>query len=458
VIERSWQLNSSILSVSFHPRQPWIAVASKDHRVEIWDVFQEKPLQVIASTENANLVTFSPDGQRLAIASHTNITSIWPIDDLMDNEATSPLSELRGHSDVITSISFSSDGKRLVSLSQDESIRLFDVDLGYELFRLDSDKGTNGIVKFSADGKSIVRTLPGNFSTWSIASDVQLADQSAIQSTKAWHLSEAVTSARNGDQFAAAFHRGWLIQLDPEERSHFRHRSDASMLLGNFAAAEQDMLRCDQNKTDLEHRRLLGDLARIYIHQAKWPEYDAICQRLDIAFRDSNDPAELNTLLWFCALGNNTSVNTSDAMKRLDSLMANPKLIKHEYLNTLALCEYRNRNYTRAIHLARESEKLLKGAPSPSDWLIISLSFARLSENRIGWLPKVIKDQIRSWNLSRYWLNAEKHMRLVDAWMDEKSDEHKTIKKRKKESSLVLTIELPHLRKEWEAISHSPND
>jgi hypothetical protein len=49
-------------------------------------------------------------------------------------------------------------------------------------------------------------------------------------------------------------------------------------------------------------------------------------------------------------------------------------------------------------------------------------------------------------------------MRLVDAWMDEKSDEHKTIKKRKKESSLVLTIELPHLRKEWEAISHSPND
>ena len=458
VIERSWQLSSSILSVSFHPRRPWIAVASKDHRVEIWDVFQEKPLQVIASTENANLVTFSPDGQRLAIASQTNITSIWPIDDLMDNEATSPLSELRGHSDVITSISFSSDGKRLVSLSQDESIRLFDVDLGYELFRLDSDKGTNGIVKFSADGKSIVRTLPGNFSTWSIASDVQLADQSAIQSTKAWHLSEAVTSARNGDQFAAAFHRGWLIQLDPEERSHFRHRSDASMLLGNFAAAEQDMLRCDQNKTDLEHRRLLGDLTRIYIHQEKWPEYDAICQRLDIAFRDSNDPAELNTLLWFCALGNNTSVNTSDAMKRLDSLMANPKLIKHEYLNTLALCEYRNRNYTRAIHLARESEKLLKGAPSPSDWLIISLSFARLSENRIGWLPKVIQDQIRSWNLSRYWLNAEKHMRLVDAWMDEKSDEHKTIMKRKKESSLVLTIELPHLRKEWEAISHSPKD
>jgi hypothetical protein len=279
-----------------------------------------------------------------------------------------------------------------------------------------------------------------------------------MQSSKAWHLSEAVTSARNGDHFAAAFHRGWLTQLDPEEKSHFRHRSDARMLLGDFANAEQDLLQCDQNKTDLAHRRLLGDLARIYIHQERWPEYEAICQRLDIAFRDSNDPAELNTLLWFCALGNNISVNTSDARKRLDSLMANPKLLKHEYLNTLALCEYRNRNYTQAIYLARESEKLLKGAPSPSDWMIIALSFARLSENRIGWLPNAIQDQIRNWNLSRYWLNAEKHMRLVDAWMDEKSDEYKTVKKRKKDSSLVLKIELPHLRKEWEAMSHSPKD
>lgn len=456
VIERSWQLNSNVVSVAFHAIQPWIAVATKEREVEIWDVFKEKPLQRIASTQNSNLVTFSPDGRRLAIASHNNITSIWPVDDLIHNRATSPLSDLCGHSDVITSISFSSDGKRLVSLSQDESIRLFDVDLGYELFRLDSDKGTNGIVKFSADGNSIVRTLPGNFSTWSIASDVQLDEQIALQTTKAWHLSEAVKSTKNGDHFAAAFHRSWLILTEPEEKSHFRFRADASMLLGEFAAAEKDLLQCDQNKTDLDHRRLLGDLARIYIHEERWSEYEAICRRLNVAYRDSNDPAELNTLLWFCALGNSTSVNTSDATKRLDSLMANPKLVKHEYLNTLALCEYRNHNYTRAIHLARESEKLLKGVPSPSDWLIISLSFARLNESRIGWLPNAIQDQIKNWNLSRYWLNSEKHMRLVDAWLQEKSEEHKTNMKRKKESSLVLKIELPHLRKEWEAISSSP--
>ncbi len=458
LIERAWQLSANILSVSFHPLQPWIAVASKDRGVEIWDVFEERTLQRISWTQNSNLVSFSPDGKRLAIASDSYITSIWPTNDLIHNPVAKPLSELRGHSDKIVSISFSSDGTRLVSLSQDESIRLFDVDRGYELFLLSSDKGTNGIVRFSHDGKSIVRTLPGNLSTWTIDADLKRNGNSPVQSSKVWHLSEAITATRNGDYFAAAFHRGWLVQFDSEDKSHFRSRADARILLGDLAAAEQDLLQCDGNTKDLEQRRLLGDLARIYIHQERWQEYDVICQRLNDSFRESEDPAELNTLLWFCALGNHTSVNNSDAMKRLDSLLTNSKLIKPEYLNTLALCEYRNHNYTRAIRLARESAKLLKGAPSPSDWIIIALSFSRLDEMHIGWLPNTIRDRIRSWNLSGYWLNAKKHMQLVDDWVEEKSKEYKTVKKITKESNLILKIELPHLRKEWEDMAYGSGE
>src|SRR5262249_39617654 len=65
-------------------------------------------------------VTFSPDGQRLATSSNDQTVKIW--------EATSrqELLTLRGHRDKVRRVAFSADGQWLVSVSADGTARVWE--------------------------------------------------------------------------------------------------------------------------------------------------------------------------------------------------------------------------------------------------------------------------------------------------------------------------------------------
>lgn len=452
-IERSWKVDGNVESVSFHPVRQWIAVACKGNGVAIWDAFQGIKRAQLPLDEDAHSVCFSPNGDRLAAVSDAPVTRVWRTDNIMRGQPPLLLSELLGHSDTITSVSFSPDGRRLASLSRDESVRLFDVDLGYELFRLDSDKGANGLVQFNVDGRSIVRTLPGNFSTWSIEESNTSTSQSLSLEPKAWHQSEANAAIKDMDFFAAEFHQGWLIKLEQDSISHFLDRADSRMFIGDFSGAEQDLRHCVERVDSTAKRRLLSDLARVCLIQEKWAEYQEICTRLSKAYGDSKNPSELNTLLWYSSLRNTLDADRTSVKKKLEALIANPKIAKSAYFNTLAMCHYREGDYPQAIRCAKESIRLLKGIASPIDWMVIALSSARLDEQRFDWLPRSILSRIRQWGFSRRWSDAVKHITLVDNWMDENTERYGESKKITRESRLLLQIELPYLRKEWAEIA-----
>jgi hypothetical protein len=227
------------------------------------------------------------------------------------------------------------------------------------------------------------------------------------------------------------------------------------MLLGDFSGAEQDLLQCDGKVDAAGQKQLLPNMAWVYLSREKWSEYQTIVQRLFINYRDSKNPSELNTLLWYSALQYNPSVDTKEIQKKLESLVSNPKNRNAAYSNTLALSQYRQREYSQAIRSARESMRLLKETPSPSDWMIIALSLAQLDEQRNGWLPAVIRSRIRNWGLSGLWSEAEKQKKAVDAWMVESDKALNENQSLSKDSLLLLRIELPHLLKEWETISSS---
>ena len=95
-------------------------------------------------------MAFSPDGKRIVTGSEDKTVKVW------DAETGQEVLALKGHTDDVSSVAFSPDGKRIVTGSEDRTVKVWDAETGQEVLAL---KGhTDGVrgVAFSPDGKRIV--------------------------------------------------------------------------------------------------------------------------------------------------------------------------------------------------------------------------------------------------------------------------------------------------------------
>lgn len=90
----------------------------------------QPPLTIAQAVAGATPLAFSADAALLAAASHTGVITVWRTD-TGDQVAT-----LIGHSGAVQSLTFLADGRFLVSLSLDQTARLWDVAAGREMSRL----------------------------------------------------------------------------------------------------------------------------------------------------------------------------------------------------------------------------------------------------------------------------------------------------------------------------------
>jgi WD40 repeat protein len=118
---------------------------------------------------HVNEIVFSPDSKTLASVSDDKSIKLW-------NVATGQeIYTLTGHKDSVDSIVFSSDGKTLASASFDKSIKLWNVATGQENYTLIGHEDSVNSIAFSPDGKTLASASGDkSIKLWNVATGQEI--------------------------------------------------------------------------------------------------------------------------------------------------------------------------------------------------------------------------------------------------------------------------------------------
>jgi WD40 repeat protein len=130
---------------------------------------------------------------------------------------------LVGHTGGVVAAAFSPDSTRVVTASEDETIRMWDAATGQELLRLPHPgpefRGPRYHpirLGFSLDGRHLAFVSGSRLRLWSVGGNS--AEQHAVQEGRGrwWHVRQAKEAVGRGDKFAALFHLRFCDQMNPE--------------------------------------------------------------------------------------------------------------------------------------------------------------------------------------------------------------------------------------------------
>lgn len=158
--------DAPITSLAFSPDGKYLAVGSADFTVSIWDMWRNMKVgELIGHKAEISGVDYSPKGDLIATCGYDGKMILWKVD---GETFTKELEVKYGKKkDRLRDVTFDPDGKKIAVASDDETIRVIDVEnRNVSLFL----RGHNDVIydiEYSSDGKYLFSgSFDGTFRAW----------------------------------------------------------------------------------------------------------------------------------------------------------------------------------------------------------------------------------------------------------------------------------------------------
>jgi WD40 repeat protein len=159
-----------------------LAVSSGDRKVRLWDVATGKELRQLDADQatlprlpGSEAIVFSPIGKVVAVAARPGSASKFTVE--IYEVATGRKLHTFGEQSLPGAVQFSPDGS-LLALTSGQAVRLWSVDTGRLLHRMDPSGDQRDCIAFSADGK-LLATAGSGIQLWQVATGQQITKPGA---------------------------------------------------------------------------------------------------------------------------------------------------------------------------------------------------------------------------------------------------------------------------------------
>lgn len=186
---RSWQADDtrSVFSAAFTPDGRQVLTAGWDGSIRLWEAATGKEIRRLRNGPGMARAALSPDGKLAAVSGKDGRVIV-----LVETATGRPIREMAGHISDLMGLTFSPDGRRLVSTADihsdrqqtfdDRSVRVWDVATGKLVHKIDGVR-PHGTVAVSPDGR--VLAIGGTWGTettgtvrfWDLATGKELDDR-----------------------------------------------------------------------------------------------------------------------------------------------------------------------------------------------------------------------------------------------------------------------------------------